>query len=130
MVSIWKIGGRDFDKVLLDYFQKDFLARYKLDAYSNTRARLRLRNECEKLKKLMSSNSSPIPLNIECFMNDVDVQGRMNRADFEKMSESLFTRIRKCMTQLLAETSKYLFTFIPVYTIEWSKSYVKMINLR
>lgn len=98
------LGGRDFDKVLLDYFQKDFLARYKLDAYSNTRARLRLRNECEKLKKLMSSNSSPIPLNIECFMNDVDVQGRMNRADFEKMSESLFTRIRKCMTQLLAET--------------------------
>lgn len=98
------LGGRDFDKVLMDYFQKDFLARYKLDAYSNTRARLRLKNECEKLKKLMSSNSSPIPMNIECFMNDVDVQGRMNRADFEKMSESILARVKKCLSALLVES--------------------------
>jgi molecular chaperone DnaK (HSP70) len=97
------LGGRDFDRVLLEHFQKDFLARYKLDAFSNTRARLRLRNECEKLKKLMSSNTSPIPLNIECWMNDVDVQGRMNRADFEKMSESLFGRVKKCLASLLTE---------------------------
>lgn len=97
------LGGRDFDRVLMDYFQKDFLARYKLDAYSNTRARIRLRTECEKLKKLMSSNSSPIPLNIECFMNDTDVQGRINRAEFEKMSENLFARVKKCMSQLLVE---------------------------
>jgi heat shock protein 4 len=98
------LGGRDFDKVLLDYFQKDFLARYKLDAYSNVRARLRLRNECEKLKKLMSSNSSPIPMNIECFMNDVDVQGRMNRDDFQKMSEPLLARVKKCLSNLLVES--------------------------
>lgn len=97
------LGGRDFDRVLLEHFQKDFLARYKLDAFSNTRARLRLRNECEKLKKLMSSNTSPIPLNIECWMNDVDVQGRMNRADFEKMSESLLGRVKKCLASLLTE---------------------------
>lgn len=97
------LGGRDFDRVLLEYFQKDFLARYKLDAFSNTRARLRLRNECEKLKKLMSSNTSPIPLNIECWMNDIDVQGKMNRADFEKMSESLLVRVKKCLASLLTE---------------------------
>lgn len=97
------LGGRDFDKLLLEYFQKDFLARYKIDAFSNTRARLRLRNECEKLKKLMSSNSSSIPLNIECFMNDIDVQGRMTREDFYKMSEPLFARLKKCMASLLTE---------------------------
>lgn len=97
------LGGRDFDRILLEYFQKDFLARYKIDAFSNTRARLRLRNECEKLKKLMSSNSSPIPLNIECFMNDIDVQGRMNRDDFQKMAEPLFARIKKCMASLLVD---------------------------
>lgn len=95
------LGGRDFDRVLHEYFCKDFQARYKLDVASNTRARLRLRNECEKLKKLMSSNSSPIPLNIECFMNDVDVSGRMNRADFEAMSSDLLDRVKKCMAELL-----------------------------
>ena len=90
----------------MDYFQKDFLAKYKLDTYSNTRASIRLRTECEKLKKLMSSNSSPIPLNIECFMNDTDVTGRTNRADFEKMSEGLFARVKKCLSRLLVVASK------------------------
>ncbi len=99
------LGGRDFDRVLLDYFQKDFLARYKLDVYSNTRARLRLRAECEKLKKLMSSNSSVLPLNIECFMNDIDVQGKMKREEFEKLSESLLVRVKKCLNSLLQEAS-------------------------
>lgn len=27
----------------------------------------------------MSANSSDLPLNIECFMNDIDVSGKMNR---------------------------------------------------
>ena len=103
------LGGRDFDRVLYEFFCKDFLARYKLDVATNTRARLRLNTECEKLKKLMSSNSSPIPLNIECFMNDVDVSGKMNRTDFEAMSAELLERIKKCMSELLAQSSKCFF---------------------
>ena len=97
------LGGRDFDRVLMDYFQKDFKERYKVDAYSNARARLRLRAECEKLKKLMSSNSSVIPLNIECFMNDIDVSGKMKREEFEKLSESLLVRVKKTLSDLLQE---------------------------
>lgn len=99
------LGGRDFDRILMDYFQQDFKQRYKVDAYSNTRARLRLRAECEKLKKLMSSNSSPIPLNIECFMNDIDVSGKMKREDFEKMSEHLLARVKKTLQDLLQDAS-------------------------
>ena len=97
------LGGRDFDRVLMDYFQNDFKQRYKIDAYSNIRARLRLRAECEKLKKLMSSNSSQIPLNIECFMNDIDVSGKMKREDFEKLSESLLQRVRNVLGSLMKE---------------------------
>lgn len=101
------LGGRDFDKVLMDYFQKDFKARYNVDAYSNNRARLRLRAECEKLKKLMSSNSSPIPLNIECFMNDKDVSGKMKREEFEQLSDSLLQRVKNTLSELLVEASKF-----------------------
>jgi molecular chaperone DnaK (HSP70) len=97
------LGGRDFDRVLCDHFQAEFKQKYKIDAYSNVRARLRLRAECEKLKKLMSSNASPIPLNIECFMNDIDVSGKMNREEFEKLSESLLARVRKTLSELLHE---------------------------
>lgn len=40
---------------------------------------MRLYQECEKLKKLMSANSSDLPLGIECFMNDIDVSSKLNR---------------------------------------------------
>ena len=116
------LGGRDFDRVLCDYFQKDFLARYKIDAYSNTRARLRLRAECEKLKKLMSSNSSSLPLNIECFMNDIDVSGKLKREEFEKLSEHLLVRVKKVLTDLLIDASNL--------NLRFQLSILNMLNLK
>lgn len=97
------LGGRDFDKVLMDHFQREFKERYKIDAYSNVRARLRLRAECEKLKKQMSSISSPLPLNIECFMNDIDVSSKLKREEFEKLAEPLLAKIRTTLQELLTE---------------------------
>lgn len=73
------LGGRNFDEALVDYFCEEFKGKYKLNVRDNPRAVLRLYQECEKLKKLMSANSSDLPLNIECFMNDIDVSSRMNR---------------------------------------------------
>lgn len=73
------LGGRDFDLALTNHFAEDFKKRYKIDVKSNTRALIRLRDECEKLKKLMSANSTGIPLNIECLMEDKDVSGRFSR---------------------------------------------------
>lgn len=73
------LGGRNFDEILVEYFCEDFKNRFKLNVKDNPRALLRLNQECEKLKKLMSANSSDLPLNIECFMNDIDVHGKMNR---------------------------------------------------
>lgn len=73
------LGGRKFDEVLVDYFCEEFGKKYKLDIKSNIRPLLRLSQECEKLKKLMSANASDLPMNIECFMNDIDVSGTMNR---------------------------------------------------
>lgn len=73
------LGGRKFDEVLVNHFCEEFGKKYKLDIKSKIRALLRLSQECEKLKKLMSANGSDLPLSIECFMNDVDVSGTMNR---------------------------------------------------
>ena len=73
------LGGRNFDEVLVDYFCEEFKTKYKINVKENSRALLRLYQECEKLKKLMSANASDLPLNIECFMNDLDVSSKMNR---------------------------------------------------
>ena len=107
------LGGRDFDKVLMDYFQQDFLKNFRMDAYTNNiEARLRLRTECEKVKKMMSSISSPIPLSIECFMNDKDVSGKITRDDFEQLSANLFARFKSVLKDCLTQSSKQRFLFL------------------
>ncbi|VDM41333.1 unnamed protein product [Toxocara canis] len=98
-----EVGGLAFDSVLRDHFRKVFMETYKMDAASNPRAWLRLLDECEKLKKQMSANSTAIPINIECFMNDKDVTAKMQRADFEALAQPLFNRIRVLLNNLLHE---------------------------
>ncbi|XP_074011341.1 heat shock 70 kDa protein 4L isoform X5 [Numenius arquata] len=87
------VGGRNFDEALVDYFSEEFKTKYKLNVKENPRALLRLYQECEKLKKLMSANASDLPLNIECFMNDLDVSSKMNRAQFEQLCAALLARV-------------------------------------
>lgn len=74
-----EMGGKYFDEKLVKHFCEEFAVKYKLDVKTKPRALVRLYQECEKLKKLMSANSSDLPLNIECFMNDIDVSSKLNR---------------------------------------------------
>ncbi|XP_005991355.1 heat shock 70 kDa protein 4L [Latimeria chalumnae] len=87
------LGGRNFDEMLVNYFCEEFKTKYKLNVRENYRALIRLYQECEKLKKLMSANSSEFPLNIECFMNDIDVSSRMNRTQFEELCAQYLARV-------------------------------------
>ncbi|XP_007958256.1 heat shock protein 105 kDa isoform X2 [Chlorocebus sabaeus] len=98
------LGGKNFDEKLVEYFCAEFKTKYKLDAKSKIRALLRLYQECEKLKKLMSSNSTDLPLNIECFMNDKDVSGKMNRSQFEELCAELLQKIEVPLYSLMEQT--------------------------
>lgn len=97
------LGGRNFDEALVDYFCEEFRTRYKLNVKENARALLRLYQECEKLKKLMSANASDLPMNIECFMNDVDVSSKMNRAQFEQLCASLLARVEPPLRAIMEQ---------------------------
>ncbi|XP_005317130.2 heat shock protein 105 kDa isoform X2 [Ictidomys tridecemlineatus] len=98
------LGGKNFDEKLVEHFCAEFKTKYKLDAKSKIRALLRLYQECEKLKKLMSSNSTDLPLNIECFMNDKDVSGKMNRSQFEELCAELLQKIEVPLCSLMEQT--------------------------
>lgn len=87
------LGGKDFDDILVKHFCEEFRQKYKLDVKSRPRALVRLYQECEKLKKLMSANSSDLPLNIECFMNDIDVSSKLNRGQFEEMCAGQLAKV-------------------------------------
>ncbi|XP_041973071.1 heat shock 70 kDa protein 4 isoform X2 [Aricia agestis] len=94
-------GGRDIDFALAEHFCQDIQARYKLDAKKNQRAFLRLLQEVEKLKKQMSANSTKLPLNIECFMEDRDVSGDMQRSQMEQICSDTFSRVEKTLKAIL-----------------------------
>uniref|UniRef100_A0A8C0BDL0 Heat shock 70 kDa protein 4 n=1 Tax=Buteo japonicus TaxID=224669 RepID=A0A8C0BDL0_9AVES len=97
------LGGRKFDEMLVEYFCEEFGKKYKLDIKSKIRALLRLYQECEKLKKLMSANASDLPMNIECFMNDIDVSGTMNRNKFLEMCDGLLARVEPPLRSVLEQ---------------------------
>ncbi|KAF7386825.1 hypothetical protein HZH66_011277 [Vespula vulgaris] len=98
------LGGRDIDIILAEHFCRDFQTRYRIDPHTSPRAYLRLLAEVEKLKKQMSANSTTLPLNIECFMEEKDVHGEMKRADMEAMCAHLFKRVESTLRQCLADS--------------------------
>jgi len=99
------LGGRDFDKVLVDHFIKEFQQKYKIDIRSNQRALIRLEVACEKLKKVLNINPEA-PINIESIMNDVDAKGIMKKADFEKMCQPLLDRLINVVENALKESEE------------------------
>ena len=78
-VSDPTVGGRSFDRMLATYINDEFKAKYKVDASNKPRAWIRLEQECEKLKKQMSANSTVLPLGIECFIDEKDVSTKFKR---------------------------------------------------
>ncbi|KAM1807812.1 hypothetical protein FF1_030531 [Malus domestica] len=96
------LGGRDFDEILFNHFAAQFKEQYRIDVYSNVKASIRLRAECEKLKKVLSANTEA-PLNIECLMDEKDVRGFIKREDFEMLASGLLERIGVPCSKALAD---------------------------
>ena len=78
---------------------------------------MKLLTECVKLKKLMAANTNRLPINIECFMDDKDVSGHMDRAKFEELIASHLADIERVMGEVLTasklkpeEIYRYTFT--------------------
>uniref|UniRef100_A0A3P8Z7Y8 Heat shock protein 4a n=1 Tax=Esox lucius TaxID=8010 RepID=A0A3P8Z7Y8_ESOLU len=92
-----ELGGKDFDEVLVNHFCDEFGQKYKLDVKSKPRALVRLYQECEKLKKLMS-----------CFMNDIDVSGKLNscictQGQFEDMCAALLAKVEAPLRSIMEQ---------------------------
>ncbi|KAJ9636695.1 adenyl-nucleotide exchange factor sse1 [Coniosporium tulheliwenetii] len=95
-------GGRNVDKALVDHFAAEFKEKYKIDIKSNAKARLRVTQACEKLKKVLSANAGA-PLNIESVMEDTDVRGFLKREELEELIKPLLERATVPIEQALAE---------------------------
>ncbi|XP_014473842.1 PREDICTED: 97 kDa heat shock protein isoform X2 [Dinoponera quadriceps] len=99
-----QLGGRNIDSILAEHFCQVFKKRYNLDVHTNPRAYLRLLAEVEKLKKQMSVNSTTLPLNIECFMDEKDVHAEIKRTEMEDLCSHLIKRIEATFVQCLVDS--------------------------
>ena len=83
---------------------------------------MKLLTECVKLKKLMAANTNRLPINIECFMDDKDVSGHMDRAKFEELIASHLADIERVMGEVLTASKLkpeeiYRYTFISSFVV-------------
>jgi len=96
------LGGRNFDKALVDHLHKEFLGKFKLDITTNPKAMTRVLAAAEKAKKILSANQQA-PVNIESLMNDVDVRAMITRQEFEAMVEPVLAKVNDPLEQALAD---------------------------
>ena len=95
------IGGNLIDKIMTNHIAEIFMEKYHIEPLSQVRPFLKLTSEVEKLKVLMSANKQKLPLAIECFMNDKDVNAEMSRAEMEEVCKQVFQRIRGKLEEIL-----------------------------
>ncbi len=97
------LGGRDLDKIIVDYFCEEFKAKTKVDLREKPKALVKLRAQCEKVKKTLSANTLAT-INMECLYEDFDLSSSMERDTLEELAAPLFQRILPTVDQALADS--------------------------
>lgn len=54
----------------------------------------------------MSANSTRLPLNIECFMEERDVTSELQRSQMEQICTETFNRIERTLRAIMPNASK------------------------
>merc|ERR1711976_531221 len=87
------LGGEDFDNKLVDFCMADFKKKTGISIDNNPRALRRLRTQCEKAKRILSS-AHQAPIECETLAEGEDYNTNISRAKFEELCMDLF---RQCM---------------------------------
>ena len=97
------LGGEDFDNKLVDYCVSDFMKKTGLDIRSNARAMRRLRTQCERAKRILSS-SSQTNIEVDSLYESMDYNGLITRAKFEELCYSFFKQCIPPIDQVLKDS--------------------------
>ena len=87
------LGGEDFDNSLVTFCMAEFKKKTKHDISKDPRALRRLRTQCEKAKRILSS-AHQAPIECETLFEGEDFNTNISRAKFEELCSEDF---KKCM---------------------------------
>merc|ERR1712028_212805 len=95
------LGGEDFDNRIVDFCMQDFKRKNRgKDLTGNQRAIRRLRTQCERAKRTLSS-STQATIEIDSLFEGVDYSCSLSRARFEELNMDYFRNsmgpVEKCM---------------------------------
>lgn len=65
------LGGEDFDNRLVEWCIEEFKKKTKIDITNNSRAVRRLRTQCERAKRILSSTISA-PIECDALSDGID----------------------------------------------------------
>merc|ERR1711871_1014355 len=95
------LGGEDFDNRIVDFCIQDFKRKNRgKDLAGNNRALRRLRTQCERAKRTLSS-STQATIEIDSLFDGIDYSCQLSRARFEELNMDYFrnsmTPVEKCL---------------------------------
>lgn len=98
-----RLGGEDFDTILVQHFCQEFKRKYKKDLTENKRSMRRLRTACETLKKNLSS-STQATIEIDSLYEGQDFVSVITRAKFEDLCAELFRKTFEPVEQVIKDS--------------------------
>lgn len=87
------LGGEDFDNRMVNYCIQEFKRKHRRDINGNPKAMRRLRNSCERAKRILSSMVLT-SIEVDCLHEGIDFECIMTRAKFDELNMDLF---KKCI---------------------------------
>ncbi|EER93587.1 hypothetical protein BDA96_01G123700 [Sorghum bicolor] len=85
------LGGEDFDQRVMDHFIRLVKRKHGKDISKDGRAMGKLRRECERAKRALSSQHQ-VRVEIESLFDGVDFSEQLTRAKFEELNMDLFKK--------------------------------------
>jgi len=96
------LGGEDFDQNIMKFFLNRIKRKYKLDISKDARAMAKLRRECEKAKRALSSVHQT-KVEVDGLINGDDLSETLTRAKFEELNIHKFKETLKPVAQVLKD---------------------------
>jgi L1 cell adhesion molecule like protein len=97
------LGGEDIDNIMTKFFIEEFKRKNKKDISENQRAVKRLKNECEKAKRTLSS-STTASIELDSLYDGIDFTSNISRARLDELCSGLYRKCLDCVEKCLLDS--------------------------
>lgn len=94
--------GEDFDNRLVEHFTQEFKRKHKKDMTTSARAMKRLKMQCERAKRALST-SATTSLELDSIFEGIDFASSITRARFEEICGDIFRKTMDPVEQVLKD---------------------------